>query len=235
MKRNIISVLALLALLSSCTFRNNSTDAVPESAVDGQMSHNDSLARLLDANKQYLSDSLLKTDLGIIDHYFARYQPDTCVALVYTNAKLRSGFSGTKVITGLSKGKEADTVFVMPPFNYCDDGDAYCFFDKTLPRLLTDSYCCHPDNLFVCADIDEDGIREIGIFHSSCVSRYKSLLIYSLKNGEWKEIGASAFDIYTQDPGKVQFESLIKKVAKGKFKLCGFLEGATEWETITME
>jgi hypothetical protein len=123
----------------------------------------------------------------------------------------------------------------MPMFNYCDDGESYCFFDKTLPRLSTDSYCCQPGNLFVIDDIDEDGIREIGIYYSSCSGRYKSLRIYSLKQNNWKEIGTSDFDILTQDPTQVNFRNLVRKISKKKFKICNFIEGQTKWETITMK
>ena len=97
----------------------------------------------------------------------------------------------------------------MPSFNYCDGGEFILFFWQNPNKTL--HWLCHPENLFVCPDIDEDGINEIGIFYSSCVSRYKSLRIYSLKQNQWTEIGTSTFEVLTQDPTKVKFESLIKK------------------------
>ncbi len=201
----------------------------------GQIDKTDSLTSILNSNKQYLKDSLLRDNFGVIENYFSIYQSDTCIILTHKNSELKEEFEGIRILKGIKNDKQNDTVFVMPPFNYCDDGESYCFYDKTLPRLYTDSYCCHPDNLFVCNDIDEDGISEIGIFYSSCSSRYKSLRIFSLKNGQWKEIGTSDFDVLTQDPDKVRFEKLVKKLSKGTFELCNFNEGQTKWETIKMK
>jgi hypothetical protein len=90
-----------------------------------------------------------------------------------------------------------------------------------LPRLLTDSYCCHPTNLFLIGDIDDDGISEICIFYSSCVSRYKSLIAYSLKNNNWREIGSCTFDSFISNPKK---EKRIRKIGKGKFEMLEIVE-----------
>lgn len=116
----------------------------------------------------------------------------------------------------MNSDKIADTVFVVPPFNYCDDGDSYVFFDTTLPRLYTDSYCCHPDNLFSIGDINEDGINEICIFYSSCSSRFKSLIAYTLTHNKWKQIGRSLFDIGIMKPDK---EKRVRKISTGKFEM----------------
>src|SRR5690554_5103222 len=178
---------------------------------------NDSLINLLNQNKQYLKDSLLKENSGIIESYFSKYQSDTCGILPYKNSELYERYEGLKEIKGIRADKQSDTVFVLQAFNYCDQGDSYYFFDKSLPRLQTDSNCCHPNNFFVISDIDEDGTNEIGIFYSTCVSRYKSLKIYTLKENEWKEIGTSVFDIYTQDPSEVNYSDLVRKISKNKF------------------
>jgi hypothetical protein len=93
-------------------------------------------------------------------------------------------------------GKPPVAVFVWPQLSWCDlEGDAYYFTDTSLPRLETESGCCHPQSLFLVGDIDEDGIQEIGQYFSSCASRYKSLYVYSLKNNTWKEVGHSTFDL----------------------------------------
>lgn len=125
-------------------------------------------------------------------------------------------FRGVKNIGDINSNRINDTVFILPPFNYCDDGYSYSFFDTSLPRLYTDSYCCNPDNLFSIGDIDEDGVSEICIFYSSCVSRFKALIAYSLKNNKWKEIGACTFDIGFMKPAK---EQRVRKTGKGKFEM----------------
>jgi hypothetical protein len=235
MNRNIAIILTLLTLTISCKFNDKKNTTESKKMATGQIYKNDSLTFILNSNKQYLKDSLLKDNLGVIDNYFSIYQSDTCGILTHKNSELKEEFEGIKIVKGIKIDKQSDTVFVMPTFNYCDDGESYCFYDKTLPRLYTDSYCCQPDNFFVCSDIDEDGINEVGIFYSSCASRYKSLRIFSLKNGQWKEIGNSDFDVLTQDPDKVQFDKLVMKISKGTFKICNFMEGQTTWETTLMK
>jgi hypothetical protein len=235
MNKSLVIILTLLSLLISCKFKDTENNVESKISKTEKTNNNASVIAIHNSNKQYLKDSLLLDNLGIIDNYFSKYQPDTWSTVIYTNAELKEDFEGIIILKGIKIDKPNDTAFVMPLFNYCDDGESYCFYDKTLPRLNTHSYCCHPDNLFVCSDIDEDGLNEIGIYYSSCSSRYKSLRIFSLKNGQWKEIGSSEFDILTQDPKKVRFDQLVKKVSKGTFEICNFIDGQTKWETIMMK
>jgi hypothetical protein len=53
--------------------------------------------------------------------------------------------------------------------------------------------------------------------------------------GNGKKFGSSDFDVLTQEPDKVRFEKLVKKISKGKFKICNFIEGQTKWEIIEMK
>lgn len=235
MNKNILIILTLLALTLSCKFKDNTSVVESKSIENDAVYKNDSLTNVLSANKQFIKDSLLKENSGIIDNYFSQYQTDTCGVLTHDISELKQEFEGIRIIKGIRTNKKSDTVFVLPNFNYCDDGESYCFYDKTLPRLYTDSYCCHPENFFVCSDIDEDGINEVGIFYSSCASRYKSLRIYSLKENTWNEIGIATFDIMTKDPTEVNFGDLVKKVSKDKFQICIFDDGQTKWETIEMK
>lgn len=233
MNKNILIIFTLLTLTLSCKFKDNKV-VETKSTENDTIYKNDSLTYILSANKKFIKDSLLKEKTGIIDHYFSLYQSDNCGVLTHRNSELKEGFEEIRIIKGIRTNKKNDTVFVMPNFNYCDDGESYCFYDKTLPRLYTDSYCCHPDNFFVCSDIDEDGINEVGIFYSTCVSRYKSLRIYSLKKNTWNEIAITTFDIMTKDPTEVMFSNLVKKISKDKFQICSFDEGQTKWITIKM-
>lgn len=196
----------------------------------------DSLNSIRENNGKYFSKELLGSNNRIIEKYLKLYYSDfTCGILFYEDSFLKSEFEGTSIIKGIRGNKKRDTVYVVPPFNYCEEGESYYFFDETLPRLYTESGCCHPENFFVIEDIDEDNIREIGIYYSACSGRYKSLNVYSLKKNTWKLIGRSTFDSLTQDPIDVKFESLVKKTAKNHFKMCHFIDGETRWESFEMK
>ena len=175
---------------------------------------------------------MLNGKTTLLKHLTEFYQPDTCGTFVYENRALREGFEGVKAIGEINGNNITDTVFILPTFNYCDDGDSYYFFDTTLPRLYTDSYCCHPDNLFSIGDIDEDGITEVCIFYSSCTSRFKSLIAYSLKNNTWTQIGRCTFDIGFMKPDK---EKRVRKVGKGIFEMLEIVDEAESkvWKQFT--
>ncbi|MBC7382788.1 MAG: hypothetical protein H7296_07295 [Bacteroidia bacterium] len=235
--KNILIFILLATFLSSCNQRVNNKSIVKTDSLklNELKIKTNGLNIVLKKNLDFFADNLLLGRRDLIKNYILRYQSDTCGIIVYVDTFLKSEFEGIKGLEDINGDKNMDSVFVIPPFNYCDDGKSYCFLEKSLPRLFTDSYCCHPDNIFVVDNIDEEGFREIGIFYSSCVSRYKSLRIYSLKNNSWKEIGASTFDIQTQYPTTVQFKKLVKKTSKNKFKIYAFNEGKTEWVEQTMK
>lgn len=219
-----------LLTVSLCSCKNQTSDK-PQSVttVHTQKINRDSLEHKLKENLRFIGDSLLTGKTFLLQKYIDNYQPDTCVIITYEDTTLRSGFEGVKNVGDINGDNIPDTVFVLPPFNFCDDGYSYSFFDSTLPRLFTDSYCCHPDNLFSIGDIDEDGTSEICIFHSSCASRFKSLIAYSLKNGQWKQIGRCTYDIAFMKPDK---EKRVRKISKGKFEMLEIVdkEENKKWE-----
>ncbi|MEJ8843005.1 hypothetical protein WG954_11475 [Lacibacter sp. H375] len=187
----------------------------------------------LNENLHFIGDSLLDGKTFLLKKYIENYQPDTCVIISYEDTTLRSGFEGIKNIGDINGDKISDTVFVVPPFNFCDEGYSYSFFDTTLPRLFTDSYCCNPENLFSIGDIDEDGVSEICIFYSSCVSRFKSLIAYTLTNKQWKKIGICTFDINFMKPDK---EKRVRKISKGKFEMFEIIDNEQnkEWKQFSL-
>ena len=239
MNKSILIILTLTVLTFSCKYTPKQKSETITTRVNYKSGEKAKtilyLDSLLSENVRFFSDSLLNGNKAIIGKIINENHTDTCGTITYRHETLKSGFEGFKILKNISNNATTDTVFVVPPFNYCEEGQSYCFFDKSLPRLFTNSNCCHPDNLFVVQDIDEDGFKEVGIYYSSCASRYKSLRVYSLKKGLWKEIGSSVFDILTQDPTKVKFEYLVTKIKKGTFKICSFNEGQTTWETLTMK
>ncbi len=130
----------------------------------------DSLQNKLNHNLHFIADSLLNNKSFLLQKYIAKYPNDTCGIIAYEDSILKLNFDGVRNIGDINGDKILDSVFVVPPFNYCDDGESYLFLDTLLPRLHTDSYCCHPNDIFSVGDIDEDGVSEIGEYHSSCVS-----------------------------------------------------------------
>ena len=168
--------------------------------------------------------------------YIERYHPDSCGYNFQDKKRLKEDFEGFKPLSDINGDGKNDTLFIVPPFSMCDyDGRSYYFTDTSLPRLYTDTFCNWLKYFFVLPDIDEDGIKEIGFYYSSCASRYKSLCVYSLKNDKWDEIALAGFDIGTKDPEKIKFEDLVKKTGKNKFKVCEFMEGKTTWKSYTMK
>lgn len=205
----------ILMILFSCK-ESKIENKQSKSGVNIQKTSPDSLSTKLKHNLHFIGDSLLGNKAALIEKLARHYQSDSCGVVAYEDSDLRRGYEGYKLVGSLNGDKSPDTVFVMPPFNHCDDGYSYYFVNPELPRLYTDSYCCHPDNLFSIGDIDEDGIKEICIFYSSCASRFKSLIAYSLKNNQWKQIGRCTFDIIFMQPLK---ESRVRKTGKGKFEM----------------
>jgi hypothetical protein len=226
-KRLFIIFIPILLL---CSF----ADTAKKKVIILKHENKDSLKIAYNKNIDFFANVLLKKRGFILRNYLRKYQLG-CGVVAYKNSDLKEDFEGVRTIRSVYSNKKTDAIFVVPPFNHCDEGDSYCFCDQTLPRLYTESYCCHPKNLFTLPDIDEDGIKEIGIYYSSCSSRFKTLIIYSLKKGKWKEISSSMFDTFMKDPDKTRFDSLVKKISKSKFKICDFANGKTEWKVVTMK
>jgi len=154
----------------------------------------------------------------LVTYYFQKYRPKTCGAILLDSAGFED-FEGVQSIGRIHLNKPPVSVFVWPQLNWCNpEGDTYYFTDTTLPRMETESVCCHPQSLFPVGDIDEDGIAEIGQYNSSCAGHYKSLYVYTLHNNAWKEVGHSTFDIFYMDPEK-GFRQYVRKTGKGRFEM----------------
>ncbi len=204
----------------------------------------------------FLIDSLVHGHSELIRYYFSKYSADTCYpyaiskidfkdefyninsigATKFDKHKLNSGFTGIVELGKIKAGNKKDSVFVMTPLNWCDEvkGRAYYFTDTSLPRLETGCVCCYPDDIFLVGDIDEDGIAEIGEWNSSCTSKYKGLIVWSLKNKKWKEIGSCG--ILASDFNEMH--KRIRKIGKGKFEMRQILDNTKhpkgEWLSFKM-
>jgi hypothetical protein len=173
---------------------------------------------------QFIADSILHGHDDILRFYFSKYASDTCSPSLYDSTFFRNS-EGIGYIGNINHNKLKDSFFILYPISSCQfsgedswDGEAYYFIDTTLPRLQTESYCCHPSSLFRVGDIDEDGTAEIGQFYSSCSSRYKSLYVYSLKNKRWKEVGHVIYDLFYADSTK-PYSAYVRKTKAKEFEM----------------
>jgi hypothetical protein len=174
---------------------------------------------------RFLADTVFHGYKSILKYYFRKYA-DSCPVNIDRKNDLINDFEGVKTIGKIKIGSsKIDSVFILNPFSPCKnpnediyDGQAYYFTDTTLPRLQTESFCCHPSNIFLVGDIDEDGISEIGLYLSSCTSRYKSLKVYKLKGNSWREIGSCVYDSQYANSNR-NFSTYIKKIKKNEFEM----------------
>jgi hypothetical protein len=237
MKHPHITFLAIACLLLSCKKEQHRVveKTLPETNKDAAAKKTiDSLKRGQQDDMDFISDSLLHKNRAMLRAYLEKYRTDTCGYIVHGKEKLREEFTGIKEIGDVNGDGRRDTVFLAQPFNYCDEGRSYYFFDTSIPRIYTDTFCVGLERFFTVPDIDEDGADEVAFYASSCVSRYKWISVCSLQNGEWIETAGVIFDIVTRDPEKTNFETLIKKTGKGTFMVCEFNEGKTTWLQFSM-
>ena len=172
--------------------------------------------QILSTDAKFYGEHLLKGYTKKLRYYFDKYEDSSNGVRIYMDTTLIKDFEGVKELGYLNRDKIKDSVYVLPELNIIEDGQSYYFSDTTIPRLHTESFCCHPYNMFLVGDIDEDGISEVGLFVSACTSRYKALYVYSLKNNKWKEVGNVCFDILYEKPNK---EKRVRKIGKGKFEM----------------
>lgn len=165
-----------------------------------------------------------------------------CLPMIKEIKTLIEFQEGVKNLGDLNGDKRDDLVYVLFPLTECEEGQSYYFSDTKIPRIETESGCCHPESLFSMGDIDEDGGNEIGEYYSSCAGNFKTITVWTLKNNKWKEIETFSFYYNNgQYEALKDFHKLYKKIAKNKFKFLEiydtFKDGKVdkEWKTITMK
>lgn len=220
-------LLSLLAIIVACK-NNDAVNNPPEfiRPIPVKIPQTDTINKVLSTNVDFYTDSVFHGHRKLLAYYFKKYCADlpcSPIGVYQDKNEIKKYFEGVKYI-GSIKNKR-DSVFVLNPIVLCaykgeeySDGQAYYFTDSSLPRLQTDSYCCHPENLFTVGDINEDGISEIGIYYSGCASRYKLLKVYTLKNNLWKEIGSCIYDLSFANQNR-PFKDYVKKTAKNTFEM----------------
>ena len=193
---------------------------------------------------QYINDSILHRKFKLdISKYELSNPKNNCYPIKLSKKTIHEFYSqGFNQLGDLNGDKKGDSVFVLHALNYCEEGDSYYFTDNKIPRIQTESNCCHPESIFSMGDIDEDGGNEIAQYYSSCASAFKSINIWTLKNNKWKKIATFAF---FSNNGKYEafkdFHKLYKKISKGKFKFLEISdmrangEAIMEWKTVIMK
>ncbi len=227
-------VIAFLILTSLCCQHNTTTRAEATQVDITQIKDSIFLVR-----GKYLTDSIPKGYKSLIFNVLKKYDRPNQVPMEFEprhQVYIKSTFEGFKNLGDLNGDDRPDSVFFLDPFHYgdIDSGQSYYFTDTSLPRIPSDSYCCHINNVFVLPDIAENKTRELGIYYSSCASRYKSIRYYILKNGGWDQFATSEFDILTQDPSQINFSDLVKKLDQNTIAVKNFLELKTFWDTIRL-
>ncbi|WP_298121122.1 hypothetical protein [Flavobacterium sp.] len=191
----------------------------------------------------FINDTLLKGKFKLsISKYEVDNEKNNCYPIRISKKVINEFYNEELENLGdLNNDKKDDFAFYLHSLNYCEQGDSYYFTDNNIPRIETESTCCHSKSLFSIGDIDEDGGNEIGQFYSSCTSQYKSIFIWTLKKGKW--VNVARFSHVLNDEYKIpdNFNKLYKKISKGKFK---FLEISDinakgelqkEWKTIVIK
>ncbi|MEN2401387.1 hypothetical protein GKZ90_0016475 [Flavobacterium sp. MC2016-06] len=175
---------------------------------------------ILSNDIQFINDSILKGKFKLdISKYEIEAKKNSCLPTRLSKKIFdefyNEGFNNLGDLDG--DGKD-DSVFVLTALNYCEEGDSYYFTNNKIPRILTDSNCCHPSSIIKIGDIDEDGKSEIAEYYSSCASRYKAITIYSLKNDGWKEIKSFSFVLNEKYFIEKDFKRLFRKTSKNHLK-----------------
>jgi hypothetical protein len=175
---------------------------------------------ILSNDIQYINDSILKGKFKLdISKYGNENSKNKCYPIRLKKNIFNDFYNeGFENIGDLNGDKKDNFVFVLPALNYCEEGDSYYFTNNNIPRILTDSNCCHPKNIINIGDIDEDGNMEIAEYYSSCASRYKAITIYSLKNSKWKEIKSFSFVLNDKYSIEKDFKKLFKKTSKNQLE-----------------
>ncbi|HAO05715.1 MAG TPA: hypothetical protein DCQ50_01765 [Chryseobacterium sp.] len=257
--RNIIFLIILLGWFACTNKKENNGKIKAKENFQKTLSFEDKIENfkinksgdsILSNDIQYINDSILKRKFKLdISQYNSKDIQKKCLPnIILKNSFYESPVEGDvsftknfKNLGDLDGDKKNDSVFILPSLNLCEEGQSYYFTNNKIPRIKTESNCCHTESIFSIGDIDEDGGNEIAEYYSSCASNFKSIRIWTLKNSQWKSVGVFTF-YYNNGKFKAfeDFHKLYKKISKNKFQ---FLEISDKkgdgslvmkWHTIKM-
>ncbi len=247
MRTNIVKVV-LIILMFTCCHKKNEPDVKNLIEKSFKVLPHEEQIELIRENTSH--DSILSSDYNFItvnllenrfDIDIAKYQNEKSLPIRLNKEELIEKFEGFQNIGDLDKDGKDDHVFVLDPLDFCEEGQSYYFSNPTIPRIFSESYCCHPNSIFSIGDIDEDGSNEIGQYYSSCASRYKSINIWTLSENVWSKIDQVAFTINDDYQVFADFDKLSEKISKGVFRFLEITdvdengETISEWKIIKMQ
>ena len=199
----------------------------------------------------FINDSILKGKFKLdISRYELENSKKGCFPNIvekeefyeYSLEADRNSTKEFKNLGDLNNDGKNDSIFILPSLGWCEEGQSYYFTDNKIPRIETESNCCHLEGVFSIGDIDEDGGNEIAEYNSSCASNFKVFRIWTLKDGKWKLVDDFLFFF---NNGKYEafkdFQKLYKKISKNKFKFLEISdrrangEVVMKWKTVKME
>jgi hypothetical protein len=178
---------------------------------------------ILSNDIQFINDSILKGKFKLdISQYEIENAKKNCFPTIlkkeefyeYSLEADRNSTKQFKNLGDLNGDGKNESVFILPGLGWCEEGQSYYFTDNKIPRIVTDSNCCHPESIIYIGDIDEDGNMEIAEYYSSCASRYKAITIYSIKNSKWNEIKSFSFVLNDEYSIEKDFKKLFRKTSK---------------------
>ncbi|NQY30405.1 MAG: hypothetical protein HRT69_13140 [Flavobacteriaceae bacterium] len=145
----------------------------------------------------------------------------TIIVLTSTLINNLTKYSKIKSLGDINNNSTNDSILVIPELFISDgggveDGASVIFTNKNIPRIRVDVSCLDTDYIFPVADINNDGVIELGKYYTSCSSRFKLLELISLNQNEWKVKGLVTFDIFYEEPQK---EERIEKIGLNKFRM----------------
>lgn len=220
LSKSILFISLTFLLQTSCRSRPVDKTVGLENMLSNER-FQDSLQKGLVNNLDYINRNLLKVSPRLLLDQVKKYIPDSCLIQLYPDSALDDELLQPKMVGDIKHKGTNTQVFTLPSFSYCDDGRSYYFTDTSLPRLYLDTYCSVPADMFNIGDIDEDGIDEICVYHTTCVSRFKSLRAFSLKQNKWSKIGQVTFDIKFKQPVK---ERRVRKLSQGSFEMLEIMD-----------
>lgn len=205
--RSVLLFISTITLITSWNYRGSAIDSLTEARSEDTVLSND---------VRFINHELLKGRYRVNLKPYDTFSRAGCKPELLSRRETIANFEGFHNVGDIDGDKKVDYVFVLSPINSCEEGQSYYFSNSTIPRIQTESHCCHPESVFSLGDIDEDGKNELGEYFSSCANRYKAITIWSFKAGKWKEI--KSFSYVLNDSYKVfsDFHKMFRKSAKGK-------------------
>ncbi|CAM3815681.1 hypothetical protein FLGE108171_15730 [Flavobacterium gelidilacus] len=247
--KNIVLLIIFFSFLA-CRNEVKTSKNISNDEQISKLKANKSENAILSNDIEFINDSILKGKFKLdISKYELENSKKECFPgtlkteefYEYSLDADRTTKKEFKFLGDINADGKAESVFILPALGWCEEGQSYYFTDNKIPRIQTESNCCHVESIFSIGDIDEDGGIEIAEYSSSCASSFKSINIWTLKNSKWKLVADFSFKINNEYKAFDDFDKLYKKVSKGKFKFLeiydinGKGELLKEWKTITME